>query len=179
MIDIETLGVTPGSAIIAIGATVFSLPRNYDPANPISFYTTISKQSCLDVGLTTDSSTLAWWNKQDPVVRDEAFNGSTHIRTALERFSSYLNSIEMMSGYKVAVWGNGANFDITLLEAAYNKLMLPITWKYSNVRCYRTLKNLSPISETAFVGIKHHALCDAEFQASNAERMLTYITRGR
>lgn len=56
MIDLETMGVRPSSAVVSIGCVEFM------QTDVISvFYTPVSLESCLKAGLTTDESTVKWW----------------------------------------------------------------------------------------------------------------------
>jgi hypothetical protein len=67
------------------------------------------------------------------------------------------------------VWGNGATFDISILEDAYRQLDLEIPWKFWNVRDCRTVKDMYESARGGYEkksgGTLHHALDDAKFQA--------------
>jgi hypothetical protein len=76
---------------------------------------------------------------------------------------------------EVIVWGNGASFDVPLLEAAFAKCSIKPHWKYYNSLCYRTLKNLYKAIQYIPPRMKHSALEDAKAQAAHAERILAYI----
>ena len=181
MIDIETLGLTPGSSILSIGAAYFTTNEKFNDVrfySPIpDFYVTIDRYSCIALGLIEDSNTISWWNKQSAEARADAFSGTDIIVSALLKLSSYIKDLENGLGHKVIVWANGANFDFPLLEAAYNLALLPIPWRYHNVRCYRTLKALATVDETSFQGVKHNALADAKHQAVNAVRFLASLEK--
>ena len=70
MIDIETMGNKPGSAIVSIGAVMFD-PKNWeDPDKKSKFYSTINLQSCLDCGLEVDGSMVYWWMQQSEDARE-------------------------------------------------------------------------------------------------------------
>lgn len=176
MLDLETLGTAPGSAIIAIGAAAFDL---YAPDGRGRGLETISLQpitlrSNLAVGLATDTPTLEWWARQEEAPRrvfEEATRGEgAHVVTALLDFSAWWAYVE-----GEAVWGNGSEFDVALLGAAYHACGLDVPWPYSAARCFRTIKkelgHLAP--EPAFVGVRHYALNDAVHQA----RWLRHIMR--
>ena len=61
IIDIETLSNTSNAAILEIGAIYFEGFEVKD-----KFEEKISLQSCLDVGLEINQSTLMWWlNKKE------------------------------------------------------------------------------------------------------------------
>lgn len=158
MIDIETLGTRPGSVILSLGAQVF------DPMTGelgASFYANVDPESCRALGLTEDASTVKWWAEQ-----------SSAARSALEKDQQVLPDV--LAGFcmwwaKVGgefVWGHGANFDVTLMEAAFDAAMSEAPWKFWNVRCCRTvlaLANRRPDRRTTEVA--HNALHDAQAQA--------------
>lgn len=155
MLDIETTGVSAGCCILSIGACTLDLNSE--------FYQKISLASCYDRGLKDLPSTLDWWNKQDPAVRTEAFSGVDQLDVVLIKFSDWLNSI---GEKKVKIWGNGADFDLPILGAAYEACGMEKPWKPYNGRCFRTIKNLYPnVIPNAFRGIKHNAYGDAKNQA--------------
>ena len=155
MLDLETTGVAAGCCILSIGACTLDLDS--------FFYQKISLASCYDRGLRDLPSTLDWWNKQDPAVRTEAFSGVDQLAVVLIKFSDWLNSV---GEKKAKVWGNGADFDLPILAAAYEACKLEKPWKPYNGRCYRTIKNLySDVPTNSFRGVKHNALEDDKNQA--------------
>ena len=166
MIDIETLGTTPGCAILAIAAVPFNshTPLEY-------FYEKISQESCLHLGLFIDTKTVDWWAHQSGEAREEAFSGVNLIVPTLVSLSEYLKTLDS----SVRVWGNGASFDVPILEAAYSKAEMEPPWKYYNSLCYRTLKNLFKALPYIPPKIKHNALEDAKAQAAHAERIFRFI----
>jgi DNA polymerase III epsilon subunit-like protein len=165
MIDIETLGTSPGCAILSIAAVPFNCiaPLEY-------FYARVSAVSCTEVGLHIDDKTVDWWATQSPEANYEAFNGTTHITVALSELNAYI----MRLG-DVRLWGNGASFDVPILEAAMAKCGLKPKWKYYNSMCYRTLKSLFPQIKAAPNVMKHSALEDARTQAEHAERIFKFV----
>lgn len=166
MVDIETLGKKPGCAILSIAVVPFMTDSDIEP-----FYERIHPTSCAVAGLTVDEDTWKWWHNQDAAVREEAFSGTTPLSTVLFLLSEYVGQFE-----EAYMWGNGASFDIPILEAAYDGLKVSYPWKYYNARCYRTLKNLFP-EVTAPVQLdKHNALADARFQAAHAEKILKWLS---
>lgn len=179
MVDLETLGITPGSIILSVGVAPFNTYMHRIKEFP-SFYQTVSIESCKQEGfLPEDKSTLEWWNKQKPEVKEEAFSGTLPIRTVLLNLTEYLahNNPNIEANI---MWGNAASFDLKLLEAAYYICQLQVPWKFYNERCFRTLKNLFPyVKPVDSVGPKHNALADASNQAKHAEAILSYlVSRG-
>lgn len=162
MIDLETLGVRPGSVILSIGAVEFS-PEGLGR----ELYLVVNTQSCLDVGLATDKSTTSWWDGQGAEARRIlvlAQNSLNSLPVALLSLSSFYHEIDAHQ-----LWGNGADFDNALLAEAYRRCGLgPAPWQPAGSRCYRTLKNLAPQVKLARQGTFHNALDDAKSQALHA-----------
>jgi inhibitor of KinA sporulation pathway (predicted exonuclease) len=71
----------------------------------------------------------------------------------------------------VLVWGNGANFDNTLVAAAYRAMKMDVPWQYWNDRCYRTIANMFLKTRVERVGTGHHALDDAKTQTLRLLKM--------
>lgn len=170
MLDLETLGTQPGSVVLSIGAVAF------DPDEGIgaSFYTVVSVEDSLRLGLTIDASTLRWWAKQARTTYVEALGEGSEgyvltLTDALRTFSRWLEI--NTSGENVRMWGNGADFDLTLLLTCYRKAGIEAPWKFWNHRCYRTLKSLRPDVRLEKSN-NHNALDDARNQAEHAVVLL-------
>lgn len=73
------------------------------------------------------------------------------------------------------VWGNGSDFDNTLLAAAYDACQLTLPWNFWSNRCYRTLKNLRPEIKLVNPGTAHNALDDSKAQAQHLMEMFPEI----
>lgn len=165
MIDLETLGTKAGCALLSIGACSFDGKE--------TFYRTIEPDSNNRFGLSRDADALAWWNKQFQSVREEAFSGTTSVNIALLEFGDWFRKLERTNG-SAYIWGNGADFDLPILQAAYVACDIAVPWKPFNGRCYRTLKNLYKDIKMAKMGVldKHNALSDAVAQAAHASAIL-------
>lgn len=171
MIDLETLGLTPGCVILAIGA----LPFNQ--YHELGYYTKVSKLLAVEEGFTVDKNTQAWWDTQSQEARDESFSGTLYTAEALLGLTEYFKGlIQKHPDSEIVVWGNAASFDIKMLEYAYKHLGIPVPWKYYNEMCFRTLKNLMKcVPAPEFIGLKHSALADAIHQSHHAELMLSVL----
>lgn len=184
MVDLETLGTRPGCVILSIGAVVFD---EEDKMLGRKFYVEINQNSCTELGLYVDPSTMEWWKKQDLEARRVLYATSgtlgRSLPDALEMFGNWLEAAfspnwSSMAGEPsydpsklkdVEIWGNGSDFDNAILAAAYRATNLPQPWQFYNSRCYRTLKNLFPQHKMAKrIGTHHNALDDAESQARHA-----------
>ena len=160
MIDLETLGQIPGSAIVSIGC--------YELETERTFYEEITLASNFAAKLTICASTIEWWMKQSDEAR-AVFNSPNRVmlNVALLKLSNWLQK----SG-SFQPWGNGANFDLTLLECAYRACKLEIPWKYTSVRCYRTLKAEFRHIKAVRSGVAHNALDDAKVQGIHLKAIL-------
>ncbi len=164
MLDLETTGVAPGCGILTIGATTFNKSH--------TFYQKIMIESCEEVGLLPLASTMAWWDQRPTLVREEAFSGVKSLQMVLGEFSDWWQSLP---GREKFCWGNGADFDLPILRAAYKAVDMECPVAPFNARCYRTLKNLfKEIKAPVIEGFKHHALADAIYQADHASAILRY-----
>jgi hypothetical protein len=164
MVDLETTGTKAGCGVLAIGAC--SLDGTH------TFYEKIDHLSCLSAGLVDDPSTLKWWSKQEILAREEAFSGTKNLVMVLGQFADFLRSLPSPKK-TIFVWGNGADFDLPILAAAYQAVGMEVPWEPFNGRCYRTLKNLyKSIPMRKFEGLKHSALADARNQAMHAHEIL-------
>lgn len=176
MVDLETLDTVPGGVILSIGAVMF----NTDGLIPTSeFYTVINTDSCVKAGLTTNSQTVEWWNKQLPEARKvlidaNFFTSSDQLMFGLGKFSVYLDRFN-----PVGIWGNGSDFDNAFLSVAYCKAGLPAPWDHRNNRCFRTLKSLvgDTVVKPDSTGVFHNALDDARYQAHYAASMFQQLAK--
>lgn len=170
MLDLETLGSTPGSVILSIGAVVFGGGKIQH-----KFHTSIEAQSCVDMGLKMDVSTALWWVSQKEDARLALLQGqkdANHLNAELMEFAEWLSKL-CPDFTERRIWGNGASFDCAVLAAAYRACDLPLPWKYTGERCYRTVKALYPdVHEEVRQGIHHDALADAEHQALHLMKLL-------
>lgn len=166
MIDIETMGLEPNAAIISIGAV------HFDKANLFTeFYTSVSLKSCLDLGLTTTQSTVDWWQKQSVEARMAWQNeDAPTLPDALVKFNRWALGIGSLS--EICPWGNGADFDLTILGSAHRALQVDPPWKYYNHHCFRTMKNMFRVADFPRQGTHHNALDDAKHQALHLQRIL-------
>ena len=159
MIDLETMGLVPGSPIVSIGAVVFD-PR-YNRVTKTTFYSELDWADQQNEGFVIDEKTLAWWDEQGEKAK-EALCGLDDLKAELIRFAKWLPQ-------DCKVWGNGPSFDIAMLEHCYRHFKLPIPCRFWEVYDCRTIKYMYESERGGFDrksgGTKHNALDDAIFQA--------------
>jgi hypothetical protein len=167
MLDLETLGTSAGCAIISIGACTFDGKEK--------FYARINPASAR-LFFREEIDTLRWWNKQDPQLKAEAFGGTAELVETLDKFHDWFRSLDPIEWKKIEIWGNGADFDLPILGAAYLTMDRPIPWAPFSGRCYRTLKSLlKHVQAPPRASKKHHALDDAIYQAEHATLLLQVL----
>lgn len=155
MVDLETMGNSAGAAIASIGAVEFDEHLGLGR----TFYKVIDLQSCLDIGLRVDASTLYWWLVQSLEARQALCEPKkVHVSRALMDFHQWLTP-------DTNLWAHGVSFDIPILEAAYRFTATSVPWKYKNLRDTRTFFELAGVKNEAPTGTYHHALDDAKNQA--------------
>jgi 3'-5' exoribonuclease Rv2179c-like domain len=134
MLDIETLGTTPGHIVTSFCAVKFDLEK---PSEITEFHRAISIKSSLKVGLKIDLDTMLWWMKQNDdsrkyfIIQNEKYG--EEIEDVLYTFGSWIANYP-----KATLWGNGNRFDCGILEGAYQALGLPTPWITKNERDMRT-----------------------------------------
>ncbi|EFL0486083.1 exonuclease [Escherichia coli] len=163
MIDLETMGKNPDAPIISIGAIFFD-PQTGDMGP--EFRKTIDLET---TGGVIDRDTIKWWLKQSREAQSAILTDETPLDDALLQLREFID--ENSGEFFVQVWGNGANFDNTILRRSYERQGIPCPWRYYNDRDVRTIVELGKAigfdARTAipFEGERHNALDDARHQA--------------
>ncbi|SJC64329.1 exonuclease [Shigella sonnei] len=163
MIDLETMGKNPDAPIISIGAIFFD-PQTGDMGPEFS------KTIDLDTaGGVIDRDVIKWWLKQSREAQSAIMTDEIPLDDALLQLREFID--ENSGEFFVQIWGNGANFDNTILRRSYERQGIPCPWRYHNNRDVRTIVELGKTigfdARTAipFEGVPHNALDDARHQA--------------
>lgn len=168
-IDLETLSTSPAAVLLSIGAVAVCAATG----QTIKFYAATSVASQPD--RKTDASTLDWWSKQSAEARvafDYAHSAECQtLADSLTQLTDWLGKLG--ETHDVYVYGNGADFDIGILNHAYKEISNFTPWNFRNVRDMRTLRDIclrlgleDQIKATVpRVGVHHNALDDAQFQS--------------
>ena len=176
MIDLETMGTAPDAPILAIGAARF------DPLNgavTATFYRAIDPADAFKHGVVS-GETFKWWMKQADEARLAVIAGTDTLDNALYEFHQFYR--QRCEG--ACVWGNGATFDISLLERAYHQLWPDqgAPWGFRAVRDCRTINDVAsglyPDIPRA-KGVAHNALDDAIYQAEWVSAAWQALRNGR
>ncbi len=160
--DLETMGNTPGSVLASLGAVVFD-PHGDELGD--EFYMTVDEESCLAAGLIKDPATVAWW--QEPA-RAEAYAAlkiePRPLVEVLTAFSAYWVKHE---GSRF--WGQGKDYDLPLLNAAYRAAGVKTPWRYNVGRDTRTAYEMGGVTVTKHEGTHHIAIDDARTEARDVQ----------
>lgn len=163
MVDIETLGQSPGSIICSIAASYFNT-HNFDMGP--HFYAEIDLQSCEEIGLKADASTVVWWLEHVRPIHMPQFKGKTPIKEALKELEAFLSAAD-------SIWAKSPSFDLVLLKSAWKaanmKGELYDYWKEKDVRTVLDLvpKEVLESFKRYSVGkeASHHASYDVQTQS--------------
>lgn len=174
MIDLETLGTDPVTApIIQIGVVAFRLEDDgpaCEGSGPF-FQRAVRAASNLrpPFNRVIDPNTVAWWADTDPklLVRLLRDTDGDSLREVLGELGLWI--IGLGDDVK-GVWGNGATFDISMLEMAYKQADLLTPWHFRTVRDVRTMAMIAgdddrcwkggTVTAIEATGRKHDALVD-------------------
>lgn len=164
MIDLETMGTRFDAPVVAIGAVYFN-PDTGEIGE--KFYRHIDVQDACRYGKVA-GDTIVWWMKQSDAARGALTReGGDLAADAFVAFQQFI--LSGPKGGSVCVWGNGATFDITILEYAFLRIIdRAAPWKFWNVRDCRTIKDVAwplGVKVEELVGTAHNALDDAVHQA--------------
>ncbi|EMK8151902.1 3'-5' exoribonuclease, partial [Escherichia coli] len=163
MIDLETMGKNPDAPLISIGAIFFD-PQTGDMGP--EFSKTIDMDTA---GGVIDRGTIKWWLKQSREAQSAILTDEIPLDDALLQLREFID--ENSGEFFVQVWGNGANFDNTILRRSYERQGIPCPWRYYNDRDVRTIVELGKAMDfdaraaIPFEGERHNALDDARYQA--------------
>jgi hypothetical protein len=171
MLDLETYGTKPGSIILSIGAVTFDMNGLYE-----EFYEVIDLKASKAWGFTEDFNTVKWWSKQSQAARKAVFEAETTVlpNSATHSFAAWVKQVGGIS-----IWGNGADFDLPLLQAYFDKTGTLWPVAFYNHRCFRTLKTMCPPQEIAKNEEAHNALADAKWQAEYTIACLQWLKKVR
>ncbi len=176
VVDLETMGTGPTSAIVQIGARAFDPDSGMEPRSAQGEYADLGSnffdvgvklQTSIDAGLTVDGDTVMWWLGQPKTAQnrllDTEVRNTVDLATALSMLSTWyhLNKVQF-------VWSHGENFDIPILEYAYRAAGGKAPWQYWTARDTRTLFHIAGMGRDDLPPNPnpHDALADAEWTAA-------------
>lgn len=182
MLEVKTLGMRKGSALLSIGAVMFDPTGRQsieqDPGN--RFHVVLSNFDMGNYGFGSDPETVRWWKSQ-PIwaqLSKESVQSGVSLVRALKQLTEF---IEKKLPDKV--WANSPAFDIEMLRDAYTAAHLPFPIEYRKEMDYRTIMDLihrdrtsRPQAQCADGLPAHHALGDAIGQSRALVASLSRLT---
>ncbi len=169
MLDFETLADTQNAAILSMAAVPFNLETGEMGK---AFYEYIDLQSCLEVGMEVTGNTFYWWLTKSEDARQEITSNDIrrHIQYIPSAFRAWLTKSEdarqEINEKEIRIWGNGAKFDLGILDNLYRKTQVINPFNFRNERCVRTYASLRPeiMANFEYHGTKHHPVDDCRNQ---------------
>ena len=163
MIDFETLGTGPNTMVISLGACFFDLETGQ--LGP-TFYMAFDIEDQQKKGRIFTPATLKWWMSQSGAAKKVFHEQAKPTLEVLQTFSKWVLGQNSVS--KIKPWGNGATFDISIIESLFEQFDVKCPWLYYNVMDMRTFRRF--IAADAKVdkstGVAHNALDDSKMQAA-------------
>jgi exodeoxyribonuclease VIII len=166
MLDFETLADTPNAAILSMAAVPFNLETGEMGSE---FYEHIDLQSCLDAGMEVTGNTFYWWLTKSEAARIEITRNEKrrHINYIPSVFRAWVCGVRHNLGEaEIRIWGNGAKFDLGIIDNIFRKNRCINPFNFRNERCVRTYASLRPdiMASFEFQGTKHHPVDDCRNQ---------------
>lgn len=162
MIDTETLGTLPGSAIWEVGAV--AIDAEFRTLG--EFERRITIDSCLAAGLRIDRETQDWWRDRG-WIRQE---GAQPLVAVLAEFAAWLASWNFET-----IWCKGATFDFPLLAVAYEAIGGKTPWQYWQAECMRTIWRRAMGTDRPKRDAAHSSLADCHAQIADLETALVKL----
>ena len=177
-LDLETASTASNAAIVQLAAVWVDCPAH-------TFTSYISLMTCEAAGLHVAVDTMEWWSKQDPVLRDRVFSGTSSLHKGLCDFYGWLSELCGGDLNRVYLWGNGAEFDCAILQNATEEVGLDYPINFRHHEHLRTLKRMMP-EELQYAAWRkftarhplaqaHDALMDATYQAYIIQEGISHV----
>lgn len=177
IIDIETLGTKPNSPIIEIGACAIdnrtgAITANFSRRVPTGLIFDIDHGS-FDFADADTRATLLWWTG-DPVRRETlrkimSRSACIHEHAALYEFCDWMIQRNVEADGNLRVWANGPQFDLVILQSAFDRYGIQRPWICWQERCVRTALEQAGYEKGSVgwieLGPRHRALNDARHEA--------------
>lgn len=195
MLDLETWGKHPGCDLRSIGAVVFNPVAGWvhGGLDGGQFYIAADNPETDESGgyfagfddnyhrvyrrypLSRDPETVKWWNDQSKAAQS-AFANPVDLKIALMRFGDWFNSLATTQLLSlppkpktdgIRIWANDPHFDVSILDAAYRVVGLPVPWHHRSPRSQKTITEAAGMTRDDYAthGEAHNALDDAIAQA--------------
>ena len=170
MIDIETMGINVDAPILSIGAVYFD-PKTGETGKTFEMFADF-ETGCRNRNISP--STIKWWFEQNATAKARLLSGKSKPSEMFNEFAKFIRP-------DARVWGNGATFDISLIENSLEFHNIKTPWKFWNVRDVRTVVQLGEMigidrGQFKFEGTSHTPLADALHQVRYVSAMIVALT---
>lgn len=163
MVDLESMGLQPDSAIVGVGLVEFDLSKGLIGN---SFFRAINLGDSVRRGCSIDAGTVAWWLSQTKEAQNAIMWNTGSLSHTLKEIADFMHTCGPAK--EIRVWGNDPAFDNAMLAHSYWLCEMEQPWSFWNNRCVRTLRALyKHVEKDEFVGEKHNALDDAMAQVQH------------
>lgn len=136
MIDLKTIGSSPDSAILQVAAVAFE-PRGGGRVHDTrAFNRYVDLDSCLDMRLAAEHSTLCFWLRQGDEARTRLAEGletqASHLYEVLFGLVEWPKTSGLGGGWPAftGVWAKPSSFDLPILTTAFRRFRMPVPWHY-------------------------------------------------
>jgi len=180
MIDLETVGMEPDSAIAQIGMVMFE-----DDFNIIGQYCiNLDIDQQFDKGSTFEDDTVVWWLGQkadNPELYHSVFDNPIDSNLVYENLTDWLNEYKLRNNEGFRLWANHLLFDVPISNRFLG--YYGDNWKnyvkYNKFEDFATLRETAKRFDSTFkqiedniqieAGSSHNALYDAIWQTKSLE----------
>lgn len=182
MIDLETLAIDPRAAVIQAGIVYTNLLGEVEGwefnCSPLQYRENLAGGKAGakgDENFVLEQNTINFHHKENP----HNFELCVQSNTSLQEFANDIrNTIELAKAdgkYAIWLWSCGTDFDIPILCNLFKHAGIKPNWSYSNVRDYRTLREIYKEQVPKAYKNDHSALGDARNQYLHLMEILDYI----
>ena len=137
MTDLETLGTTPQTVTVSLGAVFFDIEKKC--LGP-SFYMIMDVNEQIARGRKPTGDTLKWWMSQADAAKRVFHEKAKPMKEVLTLFVQWYSANYPKGAY---VWGNGSTFDISILEDLFRDYGIECPWGYNKIMDLRTFKRFN------------------------------------
>lgn len=159
MLDIETLGLSPGAMVVSVGACSFDR-KTGDIGD--EFHSAITIKSSTDAGLKMEPQTVMWWMTQSDDAKSSWVKKGYDLKKVASEFSLWLG---VVSSSESSIWAQG-DMDCNVWGFAMESVGVVRPWPFWAIRDTRTAYDVCGFDPRTIErsGTYHNALDDAKHQ---------------
>ncbi len=180
MFDLETLDTKPSAVVLSVGAVIWE--TMYHPSKDAlsyevkeRFMRVLNMEEQFSRGRTVSQDTMLWWQRQDSMAQQEAFNPVRQpVMLVLDEFRHFANKYADLSvddpGIN-AFWASPVAFDLPIWEDLAMTFSNSVPWRYNQRYDVRTVVREANLSvngheDLKLGGVPHTPVYDCEWQIS-------------